>query len=78
MQLRKMIRILNEIKKDYGDRLQVTVQVGDFRKQALDYVEIKEVGVSGCHYEDDYGFACVNERSVVSVGLESPSKQTYK
>lgn len=79
MQLRKMLRILNEIKDQYGDRIQVSVQTEDFQDSMYDYHEISEVGISGCHYADSDGFTGDRpERLVVSVGLESPNKRTYK
>ena len=35
MQLRKVLRILNRIKDEYGDRIQVSVQAQDFKNTEL-------------------------------------------
>ena len=79
MQLRKVLRILNQIKEEHGDRIQVSVAVDDFQESQYSYHEVSEVGISGAYYADGDGFIGSNpERYVVSFGLESPNKKTYK
>lgn len=78
MQLRKFIRILKDIEKDYGGHVKISVQASDFKGSSYEYHEIDHVGISSCFYTDDHGWLKDSETLVVSMGLELPNTKEYK
>ena len=78
MQLRKVLRILNEIKEKYGDHIQVSVQADDFKTSCYQLHEVSEVGISEAFYEDKDGWTRDTSRFVVSLGLENPNYKSFK
>lgn len=78
MQLRKLKRILSNIEKKYGDRIQVSINKEGINHSPYTYTEITDVGVAACHYEDKDGFLKDNETFVVSLGIECPNYERFK
>ncbi len=55
MQLRKLIRLLEEAKKEHGDRIEVCLDAEFARRYDLTYVGIERVSKESCQWEgQDY------------------------
>lgn len=78
MQLRKLVRILKEIEKEYGGRIEVHVQAHDFKSSPWSFHKFNSVGVSYCFMEKQDGCLSDNETRIVSIGLEAPNIKEYK
>lgn len=74
MQLRKLIRILNEIEQDLGGHVEIMVQSKDYGEEYYTFMPIKHVGESHCYKEKNID----KEVKIVSLGLNKPNTKEYR